>query len=581
MSCKYYLGIGGFAHDSAAALFRNGELLAAAPEERFTRVRHQGDIPWKAIQFCLDWAGIEPSDVSVICHGFKRHKMLRYGSSKLLGSIRYPQILFKNSNITEKAAQVYSLSLWAMKSEIGLRELRSQFPRSRHQFVYHHDAHAAAVFLTSPYESATVLVLDSNGDGASTTLYKTKDRQLNRVLSIPFPHSLGNFYWTMTKYLGFNGGDEYKVMGMASYGKPRFQEQMRRMFDWKSNTEYRLNLEYFTHQGIAGINQYSPFLIKALGAPIKYEGEFSERAADIASSAQKVLEEIVTKLLSNADSKRKILCIGGGVAQNSVLNGRLALIGDYDVVHVPPWVTDAGTAIGAAAYVASQDSFAPGLPEHDYWGPGYNDQAIEGALNRIKIQATKVPDRKALLQKVVARLTAGQIVGWFQGRSEFGERALGNRSILADPRVPEMKDLVNERIKFREEFRPFAPSILLDNFDEYSSCSHPSPFMTHVFEVKSDKRSVIPAVTHIDGTGRFQTVTRQNNALFYELIDTFRRETGVPVVLNTSFNVKGEPIVCSPSDALRTFYSCGMNVLVMGNYIIEKSPTLAEKEAIA
>jgi len=570
MGVKYYLGIGGFAHDCAAALFRNDELIAAAPEERFTRVKHQGGIPWNAVQFCLDQADIEPGDVSVVCHSFTRRNILQYAMSKLAGSFRHPEILLKNTGTQEKGRRLYRLAVLVAENEFGLRQLKTKFSRSRHQFVYHHDAHAAAVFLTSPHQSATVLVLDSNGDGASTTLYDARDRKLRRFLSIPFPHSLGNFYATFTKYLGFTGGDEYKVMGLASYGEPRFQEQIRQMFEWESATAYRLKLQYFTHQGIAGSTQFSHSLVDKLGAPIIYDGTLDQRAADIAASVQFALEEIVTRMLVNSEVNAKVLCIGGGVAQNSVLNGKLALTGDYETVHVPPWVTDAGTAIGAAAYVAHQDGFEPVVPEHDYWGPEYDDHDIEGALGRIKVVARKIDAKERLLNTVVEKLIAGKIVGWFQGRSEFGERALGNRSILADPRLPEMKDLVNERIKFREEFRPFAPSILADSFSDYSVCSHASPFMTHVFKIKSEKRDVIPAVTHVDGTGRFQTVTWKSNSLYYELIDTFRRKTGVPVVLNTSFNVKGEPIVCNPVDALRTFYNCGMDVLVMENYLVEK-----------
>jgi carbamoyltransferase len=570
MTAKYYLGIGGFAHDCAAAIFRNGELLAAAPEERFTRVKHQGGIPWNAIEFCLNQAGIEPDEVSAVCHSFWRGSMMRYASSKVWGSLKHPGILFARTGLQEKARRVCGLGVMVGQSVDALCRLKAGFPRSRHQFIYHHDAHAAAVFLTSPHENASVLIIDSNGDGASTTLYAASNRKLERHLSVPFPHSLGNFYLTMTAYLGFAGGDEYKVMGMASYGEPRFRERVSRMFGWKSAGEYRLNLKYFNHQGLEGAHQFSPALIESLGAPIKYEGELNPRAADIAASVQVVLEEVVGRTLASAYPKSKVLCIGGGVAQNSVLNGRLALSGDYDVVHVPPWVTDAGTAIGAGAHVAHQEGFEPIVAEQDYWGPGYDNQAIASALERVNVRATKVDKQQILLDRVVEKLCAGKIVGWFQGRSEFGERALGNRSILADPRLPEMKDLVNDRIKFREEFRPFAPSILADYFSDYSVCSHPSPFMTHVFEVKPEKRVDIPAVTHADGTGRFQTVSKQTNALYYELIDTFRRKTGVPVLLNTSFNVKGEPIVCSPADALRTFYNCGMDVLVMGNYILEK-----------
>lgn len=570
MAGNYYLGVGGFAHDCAAALFRDGELLAAAPEERFTRVKHQGGIPWNAIRFCLDWAGIEPGDVTAVGHAFTRPHMWKYASSKVVGSLQAPRQLLRGSHASAKAAYLYQLALLVLKNEAGLRELKRQFSRSRHHFLYHHDAHAAAVFLTSPYRDATVLILDSNGDGASTTVYQARDRKLRRVLSIPFPHSLGNFYLTFTRYLGFTGGDEYKVMGLASYGEPSFREQIRRMFAWKSAGEYRLQLNYFTHQGIAAPGQFSPDMIGVLGEPIRYEGELNPRAADIAASAQVVLEDVVERILAQVGSREKILCLGGGVAQNSVLNGRLAARGEHEVVHVPPWVTDAGTAIGSAAYVASQDGFEPVVPEHDYWGPAYDDEMIESALARINVRARKLLGEEPLLQEVVSRLGVGQIVGWFQGRSEFGERALGNRSILADPRALEMKDLVNERIKFREEFRPFAPSILADYFSDYSVCSHPSPFMTHVFDVQPAKRPIIPAVTHVDGSGRFQTVSWETNPLYYELIDAWRRSTGVPVLLNTSFNVKGEPIVSSPSDALRTFYNCGMDALVMGRYLVEK-----------
>jgi carbamoyltransferase len=570
MTANYYLGIGGFAHDCAAAIFRNGELLAAAPEERFTRVKHQGGIPWNAIQFCLEQAGIEPNDVSVMCHSFWRSKMFRYASSKIWGSLNDPKNLFRKTSFESNARHLYGLGVMAAQSEVGLHQLKAKFPRSRHQYVYHHHAHAAAVFLTSGYENSTVLVLDSNGDGASTTLYAGRDRKLHRCFSIPFPHSLGNFYQTITQYLGFPGGDEYKVMGMASYGEPRLREKIREMFGWKSKSEYRLNLKYFTHQGLAGPADFSRTLIESLGPPFRYEGELDSRAADIAASAQSVLEEVVNRILTNSSVRSKVLCISGGVAQNSVLNGRLALTQDYDVVHVPPWVTDAGTAIGAAAYVAHQHGYEPIVPVHDYWGPGYDNQAIASALRRINVRARRVSEQQLLLDEVASKLCGGKIVGWFQGRSEFGERALGNRSILADPRVAEMKDLVNERIKFREEFRPFAPSILSDHFSEYSACSHPSPFMTHVFEVKPEKRQAIPAVTHVDGTGRFQTVSKEGNPLYYDLIETFRQRTAIPVLLNTSFNVKNEPIVSSPEDALRTFYNCGMDALVMGNYILEK-----------
>jgi len=306
------------------------------------------------------------------------------------------------------------------------------------------------------------------------------------------------------------------------------------------------------------------------------KGGLNPRAADIAASAQVVLEEVVQYLLRSTKSMDGVLCLSGGVAQNSVLNGRLAQTGDFKVVHVPSWVTDAGTAIGAAAYVSQKQGFDPIVPNHDYWGPSYNDDAIEQALSRINVQAKKISEKETLLDHVATKLAGGKIVGWFQGRSEFGERALGNRSILADPRHEEMKDLVNERIKFREEFRPFAPSILEEHFGEYSVCSHPSPFMTHVFDIHPAKRNVIPAVTHVDGTGRFQTVSQRTNPMYYGLIDTFRKKTGVPVLLNTSFNIKSEPIVCNPEDALRTFFNCGLDLLVLGNYVVEKGETITK-----
>jgi carbamoyltransferase len=568
---KYYLGIGGFAHDCAAALFRNGELIAAAPEERFTRIKHQPGIPWNAIDFCLDRAGIEPSDVTTVCHAFTRRNIYKYASIQAMGSFRYPEIFFRKTGLTEKAQRVFRLAYLVVQNQIGLNQLLNRFARSSHEFVYHHNAHAAAVFLTSPHENGTILVIDSNGDGASTTLYDGTGRKLTRKLSVPFPHSLGNYYLTFTRYLGFPGGDEYKVMGLASYGKPRFRKNFEELFSWLSPGEYRMNLKFFTHQGVSGEQQFSRALIDKFGPPIHFDGNLNERAADMAASVQAVLEDIVVETLHSSGLNGKVLCIGGGVAQNSVLNGRLTLLGKYQEVRVPPWVTDAGTAIGAAAYVAHQQGFEPVVPEHDYWGPDYSEEEIEKAFRRINVHPRKFESRASLLEYVACHLADGKIVGWFQGRAEFGERALGNRSILADPRRTEMKDLVNERIKFREEFRPFAPSILQEYYSDYSACSHPSPFMTHVFDVRPEKRGTIPAVTHVDGTGRFQSVSKEANPLYYDLIDTFRGRTGVPVLLNTSFNVKGEPIVASPSDALRTFYNSGMDLLVIGDYVIDKN----------
>ena len=567
---KYYLGVGGFGHDCAAALFRNGELIAAAPEERFTRVKHQGGIPWNAIRFCLERAGIEPEDVSVVCHSFSRKNIPQYVGSKLVGSVKSPSHFLKQMSTMDKVQQLYRLAILVGQNEAGLRQLRKKFEKNKHRFLYHHDAHAAAVFLTSPHENAAVLVIDSNGDRASTTLYQAEGRKMRRLVSIPFPHSLGNFYLTITRYLGFRGGDEYKVMGLASYGQPSFKDNIRRMFQWTSPNEYRLDLTYFTHQGLSAVYRFAPALTDSLGKPFVEEAELDERGANIAASAQVVLEETVCRVLQETRLKAKVLCIGGGVAQNSVLNGHLATKGNYDLVCVPPWVTDAGTAIGAAAYVAHEDGFEPVVPEHDYWGPEYDDDDVGSALRRINVQARKFDDYEALCTTTARKIADGKIVGWFQGRIKIGERALGNRSILADPRVAGMKDLVNERVKFRESFRPFAPSIMADHYGDYSACSHASPFMTHVFDVRPVKKTVIPAVTHVDGTGRFQTVTRAANARYYDLIDAFRRETGVPVLLNTSFNVQGEPIVCTPEEALRTFYNCGMDALVVGNHVVEK-----------
>jgi len=446
-------------------------------------------------------------------------------------------------------------------------------------YVMHHLAHAATFFF-SPFEHAAIMTIDAFGEKQCVLFGEGKDNQIRVLWSQNFPHSLGAFYSTMTEFLGFQAqSDEWKLMGASSYGDPdRYYGKLRSLVQFKEDSGFELDLSYFSHYQFPRVDRYTPKLMALLGLkPNEPDRPLTQEYYDLAAATQRVTEDVYFHLLNQLHQRTKLdrLVLAGGVVFNSVANGKLFERTSFKEIFIPPTPDDSGGSLGAAYYVYHQVLGHPRtyVMSSNYLGPSYSDQEIQEYLKKVKV-AHKVLQKPAQAgAELVAR---GKILGWFQGRLEFGDRALGNRSILADPRDPSMKDRVNETVKYREPFRPFAPSILLEYLDDYFVNAVPTPFMEKVFPVRPAKRHVIPAVTHVDGTGRLQTVTREQNPVYWNLIEAFRELTGVPVVLNTSFNLKGEPVVCSPQDALRTFYSSGLDALIMGNTLITKDGTLCE-----
>ena len=440
-------------------------------------------------------------------------------------------------------------------------------------YVTHHLAHAASFFCSS-FDRAAIMTIDAFGERQSVLFAVGEGERLRTVWSQDFPHSLGAFYSTMTEYLGFRAqSDEWKVMGASSYGDPgRFESKLRDLVRLKDDGGFELDLLYFNHYQFPRTQRYASRLCDHLGLEPNEPGRpLTQEHYDFAAAAQQVTGDVYFHLLNQLHARTGVtkLVVAGGVAFNSVANGKIRQRTPFAQVFVPPVPDDSGVSLGAALYVCHQLEGRPReyVMTSNYLGPGYSAAEIQDALVQFKVRHRVVPNPASCAAKLV---TAGKIIGWFQGRLEFGDRALGNRSILADPRDASMKDRVNDTVKYREPFRPFAPSILIDEVGEFFVDAEPTPFMENVFTIRPEKRALIPAVTHVDGTGRLQTVSREQNPLYFELIEEFRRLTGVPVVLNTSFNLNGEPIVCSPRDALRTFFSSGLDALVMGNCLVEK-----------
>ncbi|MHB8527790.1 MAG: carbamoyltransferase family protein, partial [Candidatus Acidiferrales bacterium] len=467
------------------------------------------------------------------------------------------------------------------------QSIRAQFHR-----IEHHQAHLASTFFVSPFESAAVLSADGLGDFASTMWGLGEGSRIRIDGSIAFPHSLGMFYTAMTQYLGFwKFGDEYKVMGLAAYGSPAYLQELRDVVRAEDPIGFRLNLRYFTHHKsgpemtwkkadetpVLG-RLFSPLLEKRLGRTRTPEQPLEQRHKDLAATMQAHLEEILLANINalHAHTKAKALCLAGGVAFNCVANGKILERTPFERVYVQPAAGDGGLSLGAAFAVYHQTLGKPRSfqMDHAFWGPGFEPAEIRRAVSRRLSDSQDVHvaelDEDALVQATAKHIAQGKIVGWYQGRAEWGPRALGNRSILADPRRAQMKETLNRRIKHREIFRPFAPSILEEATGEYFERTHPSPFMTFAYPVRASKRAVIPAPTHVDGTARLQTVSRQTHPLYWRLIRTFADFTGVPVLLNTSFN-DNEPIVCRPEEALACFDRTKMDVLVLGNFLLEKN----------
>jgi carbamoyltransferase len=578
------LGINAYHGNASAAIVCDGQLIAAVEEERFNRVKYAAGFPVQAIRFCLQEAGLTLADIDHV--GIPRNPYARL-FTKLIYSLRMPSFARQRAKVLATFTGIPEALAAAFDADP--QKIKAKFHR-----IEHHQAHLASSFFVSPFETAALLSADGLGDFASTMWGVAQGSRMNIHGSVAFPHSLGLFYSAVTQYLGFlKFGDEYKVMGLGAYGQPEHLEAFRDIvrFDENSGANgFRLGLDYFTHHRTGPEMSwaeadktptfgklFSPEMARRLG-PVRGPVEpLEQRHRNLASSLQARLEEVylgMLRKLANSTGMKSV-CLAGGVAFNCVANGKIFDSSGFEQIYVHPAAGDGGLSVGAAFYVWNQILGKPRsfVMNHAYWGPGYSRDQVRhsidsSALSRNGYSVTELPEPE-LMRNTAQIIADGKILGWFQGRAEWGPRALGNRSIVADPRRPEMKEILNRRIKHREIFRPFAPSILAESTADYFEKSHPSPFMTLAYSVRPEKRDKIPAPTHVDGTGRLQTVTREANPRYWQLIKAFENLTGVPVVLNTSFN-DNEPIVCRPEEAIDCFLRTQMDALVLGDFLITR-----------
>jgi carbamoyltransferase len=573
----YILGLNAYHGDSSAAIYKDGILLAATEEERIRRLKHWAGLPTEAIKFCLNDAGITLKEVDYIT--VSRNPLAKM-NEKIFHSLKK---LVSIAAIKDRAGN--SLKIKGIKKDIAesLGYTEGEI-KANVKFIEHHRSHIASAFFVSPFEESAILSVDGFGDFTSTMRAVGKGNKIEIIDSVSYPHSLGAFYTTFTQFLGFpHYGDEYKVMGLAPYGKPTEVEKLRDVLLFKKNGLFELNDKYFRHfkEGVAMSWEggdphiepmFSAFLVEKFGKPRDNQEPLSDYHWNLATSVQKICEELLFYMANDLQKKTglKNLCITGGVAQNSVANGKMMANTNFDHLFVPPAGHDAGTSVGSALFYYHQDLGHPRQPfKHEpYTGAHFSNEEIETYLKSRDIAYTKLEDAK-LYETVSDCLINAGVIGWFQGRAEFGPRALGNRSILADPRCDDAKELLNSKIKRRESFRPFAPSILREAVSEYFEYDDSVPFMEKVFPIKPDKHAIIPAVTHVDGTGRLQTVEEKDNSRYYNLIKRFGEKTGVPILLNTSFN-ENEPIVNTPEHALECYLRTKMDMLVLGNIVVRR-----------
>jgi carbamoyltransferase len=590
------LGLSAFYHDSAAALIEDGNIVAAAQEERFTRKKHDSAFPTKAVDFCLNRAGIKMADVDYVA--FYDKPFLKFErlletylafAPRGFQSFRMAMPLWLKEKLFQKTLLRDEMKTWQPDFDWNKRLL----------FGEHHQSHAASAFFPSPFEEAAILTMDGVGEWATTSLAHGKGNSLEMLKELHFPHSLGLLYSAFTYYTGFkvNSG-EYKVMGLAPYGEPRFKDLIfEKMIDLKEDGTFRLDQTYFDY--CTGLRMTNDKFAEVFGAKTrKPEEELTQHHMDLAASVQAVTEEIVLRLARSVRKETGVrnLCLAGGVALNCVANGKLLREKIFDNIWVQPAAGDAGGAVGAA--YAAYHGFM-GQPRKlnghmdgmagSYLGPDYTDDEIAGRLTAAQAKFTRL-DRAQMIEQTAQALAEEKAVGWMQGRMEFGPRALGGRSILGDPRSPSMQKTLNLKVKYRESFRPFAPAVLREDVEKYFDIHNDSPYMLMVAPVVEDRRrpmtaaeealfgidklnvprSDIPAVTHVDYSARIQTVHEETNPAFYDLLKSFKEKTGCSVLVNTSFNVRGEPIVCTPEDAFRCFMGSEIEVLVVGNCLLRK-----------
>ncbi len=567
------LGISSHYHDSAAALVIDGQLVAACHEERFTRRKHDPEFPIQAINYCLREAGLTTEGLTHV--GFYDKPLLKF--ERLMASImRHLPFGYR--------AYADAMQLWLTNKLWIRRQIRHHLDfNGPVLFNEHHMSHAASAFLVSPFEEAAILTLDGVGEWATATMGVGRGNQIQLTHEVRFPHSIGLLYSAMTYYVGFkvNSG-EYKLMGLAPNGEPKFMDQIREVIDVRDDGSFSLNMKYFDFDWKSQMTNAR--WDKLFGGPRrKPETPLGQRDADLARSCQEITEEVMLKSAKHLrkTTGMKHLCLAGGVALNCVANARVLREAGFDDIWIQPAAGDAGGALGVAFSIWNSALNNPRtfVMKHAYWGPEFNDDAIRTYLDgrAAKYHALAEPE---LLQRTAKLIADGLVVGWYNGRMEYGPRALGSRSILADARDAGMKDRLNEKIKLREGFRPFAPSVLEEETSTWFELDRPSPYMLLTAQVRPDHRTV-PSITHVDGSARLQTVSRETNPRYHALISEFQRQTGCPVIINTSFNVRGEPIVLTPEQAYLCFMRTGMDALVMGTHLMikEEQPPLTAEEA--
>ena len=578
------VGLNAYHGDVAAAVLRDGALVAAIEEERFCRIKHVAGFPSRAIETALAMAGVTPAEVDVwaIARGRRVHLWRKawFALTHRPGAAllhQYRSTAGKNRHVPEVIAQTFGLRL----SDV----------EARATYVEHHPAHLASAYYTSGMQEAACCAIDGFGDFVSVSVAHGRGGQMDVVDRTYFPHSLGLLYLAITQHLGFKKyGDEFKVMGLAPYGTPAHTDAIQTLVHLEPGGRFSLDLECFRHwtgeismaweSGEPQVPDiFTDRLIDRLGPARRPDEPVGKRHEDIAASVQRVFEEAAFHVLRGVHERVPLeaLCLAGGCAMNSVANGKIRQHTPFKNVFIQPAAGDNGTALGAAlqAWHAGGDRPAGERMQHSYWGTEYDAAAIaavirnSGVVEQGRCTWQTIDNEAALCRETASRIADGQVIGWYQGRMEWGARALGNRSILADPRRRDMRDIINQKIKFRERFRPFAPSVLAESIDQYFVGAVHDPFMIQVYPVRPDKRETIPAVTHVDGSGRLQSVTRESNPRYWALINAFRAKTGVPVLLNTSFN-ENEPIVERPEQALDCFLRTDMDLLVMGPHMLSK-----------
>ena len=562
------LGISCFYHDAGACLLKDGKIVAAAEEERFTRKKHDAGFPINAINFCLKEGKVKIKDINYV--GF------------------YEKPLLKFERILSQHVEMFPRSFWSFyKSVPAWLNQKLRIPgiirkqlkyKGEILFIEHHLAHAASAFLVSPFKKAAILTLDGVGEWSTSTYGIGSGNKINLEKEIRFPHSIGLLYSTVTAHLGFSvNNSEYKVMGMSAYGKPRYYEQFKKIIDVKEDGSYQLNMSYFDYH--YKMKMPGKKFIKKFGPIRKPDEPVTQRHKDIAASLQKVTEEVMIKSLNHIYdiTKCENVCLAGGVALNSVGNGKILSKTKFKDVWIQPAASDAGSSIGVAAYIYNclfnkKRNF---VLKTAYLGPGYSDAEIKHFLDKNMIKYRSFRNDNELAKETAKLIYRDNVIGWFQGKMEWGPRALGSRSILSNATNPKMQDILNLKVKHREKFRPFAPVVCVDDAPKYFECDEPIPlptdFMLMVYPIKKEKRKLIPAVTHIDGSGRLQTIRKEQNPLYWNVIKQFGILSKIPILINTSFNIRGEPIVCTPYDAYKCMMGTGIDYLIIGRFLVKRS----------